>query len=56
MTKARTETFDHTISGLLSKRADLLGEAEVIRDRLAAIKNDIDALDRTLSVLSLIHI
>ena len=51
MTKARTETYDHTISGLLSKRADLLGEAESIRDRLAAIKNDIDALDRTLDVL-----
>lgn len=51
MNKARTQTFDHAISGLLSKRADLLGEAEAIRDRLAAIKNDIDALDRTLSVL-----
>ena len=49
---SRTETFTHTISGLLTKRADLLGEAEVIRDRLAAIKNDIDALDRTLSVLN----
>ena len=52
MRHSRTETFDHTISGLLTKRADLLGEAEVIRDRLAAIKNDIDALDRTLSVLN----
>lgn len=51
MRSARTDTFEHTISGLLSKRADLLGEAESIRDRLAAIKNDIDALDRTLSVL-----
>jgi hypothetical protein len=49
--KARTETFEHTISGLLSKRADLLGEAGMLRDRLAAIKNDIDALDRTLTVL-----
>ena len=52
MRHSRTETFDHTISGLLTKRADLLGEAETIRDRLAAIKNDIDALDRTLSVLN----
>lgn len=49
---SRTETFEHTISGLLTKRADLLGEAESIRDRLAAIKNDIYALDRTLSVLN----
>lgn len=48
---ARTETFEHTISGLLGKRADLFNEAERIRDRLAEIKNDIGAIDRTLSVL-----
>lgn len=51
MRKARTDTFDHTISGLLTKRADLLHEAEMIRERLAAIRNDLDALDRTLNVL-----
>lgn len=51
MRPARTETFEHAISALLTKRADLLGEAEAIRDRLAAIKNDIDALDRTLTTL-----
>lgn len=48
---ARTDTFDHTITGLLTKRADLFGEAERIRDRLAEIKNDIAAVDRTLDVL-----
>lgn len=48
---ARTETFEHTITGLLAKRADLFNEAERIRDRLAEIKNDIGAIDRTLSVL-----
>lgn len=48
---ASTDTFEHTISGLLKKRADLFGEAERIRDRLAEIKNDIGAIDRTLSVL-----
>jgi outer membrane translocation and assembly module TamA len=48
---ARTETFEHTITGLLSKRADLFNEAERIRDRLAEIKNDIGAIDRTLGVL-----
>jgi hypothetical protein len=48
---ARTDTFDHTITGLLKKRADLWNEAERIRDRLAEIRNDIGALDRTLSVL-----
>ncbi len=51
MRHARTDTFDHTISGLLTKRADLLGEAVALRDRIAAIKNDLDALDRTLGVL-----
>ncbi len=49
MKRARTDTFEHTISGLLTKRADLFGEAESIRDRLAEIRNDIAALDRTLS-------
>lgn len=48
---ARTETFDHTISGLLAKRADLFAEAERIRDRLAEIKNDIGAIDRVLGTL-----
>jgi hypothetical protein len=51
MKPARTETFEHTISGLLTKRADLFNEAERIRDRLAEIKNDIGAIDRTLTVL-----
>lgn len=48
---ARTETFEHTITGLLTKRADLFHEAERLRDRLAEIKNDIGAIDRTLGVL-----
>ncbi|MBW8320469.1 MAG: hypothetical protein K0M49_15395 [Arenimonas sp.] len=51
MRVARTETYDHTITGLLGKRADLFNEAERIRDRLAEIKNDIGAIDRTLNVL-----
>lgn len=48
---ARTETFEHTITGLLKKRADLFNEAERIRDRLAEIKNDIGAVDRVLGTL-----
>lgn len=51
MNMSRTDTFEHTISGLLGKRADLFNEAERIRDRLAEIKNDIGAIDRTLNVL-----
>ena len=42
---------EHTISGLLNKRAELFAEAESIRDRLAAIKNDVGALDRVLGTL-----
>lgn len=51
MRPARTDTFEHTISGLLTKRADLFNEAERLRDRLAEIRNDMGALDRTLNVL-----
>lgn len=48
MRPARTTSYEHTITGLLSRRAELFGEAERIRDRLAEIKNDIGAIDRTL--------
>lgn len=48
---ARTETYEHTVSGLLTKRAGLFNEAVRIRDRLAEIKNDISALDRVLGTL-----
>lgn len=49
--KARTETYEHTISGLLGKRTDLLTEALSLRDRIAAIRNDVDAIDRVLGTL-----
>lgn len=48
---SRTDTFEHTIAGLLTKRAMLFNEAERIRDRLAEIRNDIQALDRVLGTL-----
>jgi hypothetical protein len=48
---ARTDTYEHTISGLLTKRREMFTEAERIRDRLAEIRNDILALDRTLATL-----
>ncbi|MFY9626757.1 MAG: hypothetical protein WAK03_01210, partial [Methylocystis sp.] len=51
MKLARTETFDHTITGLLKKRSDLFNEAERLRDRLAEIRNDIGAVDRVLGTL-----
>lgn len=51
MREARTETYEHTISGLLTKRREMLTEAERLRDRLAEIRNDLQALDRTLATL-----
>lgn len=51
MKPARTETYEHTITGLLGKRAALFNEAEQIRDRLAEIKNDVGAIDRVLGTL-----
>lgn len=48
---ARTGILENTISGLPKKPADLHGEAERIRDRLAEITNDIDAVDRILGTL-----
>lgn len=48
---ARTETYEHAISGLLTKRREMLTEAERLRDRLAEIRNDLQALDRTLETL-----
>jgi hypothetical protein len=48
---SRATDYSHTVNGLLQKRADLFNEAERLRDRLAEIKNDIGAIDRTLNVL-----
>lgn len=49
--RARTDTYEHTISGLLSKRADLFNEAIRLRDRLVEIRNDLGAIDRVLGTL-----
>ncbi len=49
--RSRTDTFEHTISGLLSKRADLFNEAIRLRDRLVEIRNDLGAIDRVLGTL-----
>lgn len=48
---ASDDGFANTISGLLRKRGDLLTEAERLRDRIAEIKNDLSAIDRTLGAL-----
>ena len=46
--RSRAESFDLTITALLTKRSDLFGEAMKLRDRTAEIKNDVAALDRVL--------
>ena len=45
------EPYQNTISGLLTKRAELMGDAQKLREALASVSNDIDALDRTLKTL-----
>jgi hypothetical protein len=49
--RSRTDGHEHTINGLLTKRADLYNEAERLRDRTAEIRNDVDAIDRVLRTL-----
>lgn len=51
MPKARTETYSHAISALISKREEMLEELAVMREREGALANDLDALDRTLERL-----
>ena len=48
---SRTDTFEHTINGLLTKRAEMFREAQELRDRMAALKSDVEALDRVLGTL-----
>ena len=40
--------YANTISGLLKKRSELMGNALRLREELAHVGNDIEALDRTL--------
>lgn len=46
-----TETYQHTINGLLQKRAEMMEEIATTRERLAILSNDIEALDRVLERL-----
>jgi len=49
--RVRTESFDHTISGLLGKRADLVREALRHNPTTQKIDSGIQAIDRALAVL-----
>jgi hypothetical protein len=48
---ARTETYEHTINGLLQKRAEMMEEIGATRERLAILSNDVESLDRVLETL-----
>ncbi len=49
--KTSTETYEHTISGLLQKRREIMQEMAEVRERLGAMANDIEAIDRVLETL-----
>lgn len=46
-----SDGYDHTVSGLLKKRQELQDENAALRERMAAISNDIEAIDRVLDAL-----
>lgn len=48
---SRIKDYTETQNGLLKTRGDLFNEAERITERLAEIKNDIKALDKTLRLV-----
>jgi len=49
--RTRITDYTETQNGLLKTRADLFNEAERITERLAEIKNDVKALDKTLRLI-----
>ncbi len=49
--RTSTETYEHTINGLLQKRGELIEEMAVTRERLAVLTNDVEAIDRVLERL-----
>jgi hypothetical protein len=46
-----TDTYEHTINGLLQKRAEMTEEIAVMRERLAILCNDVESIDRVLERL-----
>lgn len=47
----RTDTFAHAISGVLARRGEMMEEVAQVRERLAVLSNDIEAMDRALEAL-----
>lgn len=51
MKKALTETYEHAISALLSRRGEMLEERARARSNLATVSDNIDAVDRVKNIL-----
>jgi hypothetical protein len=49
--RTSTETYEHTINGLLQKRKEIMEEMAVARERMGLMANDIEAIDRILARL-----
>ncbi|WP_133170148.1 hypothetical protein [Kumtagia ephedrae] len=45
------ETYEHTIAGLLRKRGEMLASLADLREQLAVLSNDIEAIERILETL-----
>ena len=50
-TLGRAEGYQHTIAGLLQRRAELQDENAILRERMAQVANDVEAIDRVLDTL-----
>lgn len=48
MRPARTDTYEHTINGLLTKRQEMMDRAVQLREQMAEVSNCIDSLDHVL--------
>ena len=46
-----TETYDHTIAGLLRKRGEMLANLADLREQLAVLSNDLESIERILETL-----
>jgi hypothetical protein len=49
--KTSTDTYEHTINGLLQKRTELMEEMASVHERLGVLTNDIEAIDHVLTRL-----
>lgn len=48
---SRTDSYEITIAGLLTKRSELLGDIQLLRDRVGTVTEDIASIDRVLDTL-----